>query len=57
VRVGEGTPSGDTSEQTGGKISVPSFFDSTTFIVHREDVDCVFKVAAVFCSPSGEIPD
>jgi hypothetical protein len=34
------TPTGDTSEQTGGNITVRSFFDSATFIVHQEDIDC-----------------
>jgi hypothetical protein len=57
LRVGEVTPSGDATEQIGGKISVRSFFDWTNFILHQEDIDCVLKVAVVFCSPSGEIPE
>ena len=57
MTVGGFTPSGDTSEQTGGKIGVPSFFELTTVIVHEEDIDCVFKVAVVFCSPPREIPE
>ena len=40
VRVGEDPPSVDASEWTGGKLSVRSFFDSTTFIVHEEDIHC-----------------